>query len=130
MILTGQALEDFKYSYNMSNFNELDKYLQMSRIEEFLNKNRIYLIANPITGTKNGYDSFPIVGWRHDVLISSKVDNNSYYLGYPFGEFYTMDDLEKGETLEDINIDLSTTISESKEKALKYGVELYNRVRQ
>jgi len=130
MILTDKALEDFKYSYNMSNFNELDEYLQMCRIEEFLNKNRIYLIPNPITGTKNGYDSFPIVGWRHDVLISSKLDYNSYYLGYPYGEFYTMDDLEKGETLEDINIDLSVTIFESKKKALVYGIELYNRVHQ
>ncbi len=68
-------------------------------------KYNIYHVPKPVLGSKNGYDSFPIIGWDFDVFISHK-DYNSHYMGYPIGEWFTatLDNFDPGETLEDLNI--------------------------
>ncbi len=67
-------------------------------------KYNIYHVPKPVLGSKNGYDSFPIIGWDFDVFISHK-DYNSFYMGYPIGEWFTatLDRFEPDETLEDLN---------------------------
>lgn len=43
MILTEKALEDFRYKYNMSNFNEYSEVLQNALIIEFFDSVGIYI---------------------------------------------------------------------------------------
>ena len=45
MILTGKALEDFKYSHNMSSFNDYSEVLQYALIIEWLDSVGIYIDA-------------------------------------------------------------------------------------
>jgi hypothetical protein len=63
----------------------------------------------PIIGSKNGYDSYPILGWDSDLFILTKGATNSYYMGYPVGEWFTatLDCFDDGDTLED-RIDIRT----------------------
>lgn len=63
----------------------------------------------PIIGSKNGYDSYPILGWDSDLFILTKGATNSYYMGYPVGEWFTatLDCFDEGDTLED-RIDIRT----------------------
>lgn len=42
MILTGKALEDFSYKYNMNNFNEYSEVLQNALIIEWLSTKRYH----------------------------------------------------------------------------------------
>lgn len=49
MILNGKALEDFRYKYNMSNFNEYSEVLQNALIIEFFDSVGIYIYLE--TGT-------------------------------------------------------------------------------
>lgn len=64
----------------------------------------IYGILTPRLGSKNGYDSFPVLGWRLECLYSLEMGNsqfNSFYLGYHVLEYveFTKEDLK--ECLED-----------------------------
>jgi hypothetical protein len=60
----------------------------------------------PILGSKNGYDSFPMLGWDYDIFVTNRETKNSYYMGYPVGEWFTatLDNFDEGETLSDLNI--------------------------
>jgi len=72
----------------------------------FREKYNIHYAMKPILGSKNGYDSFPILGGDYDIFITNKGTQNSYYMGYPVGEWFTatLDMFDEGETLEDLNI--------------------------
>ena len=72
----------------------------------FREKYNIHYAMKPILGSKNGYDSFPMLGWDYDIFITNKGTQNSYYMGYPVGEWFTatLDMFDEGETLEDLNI--------------------------
>jgi hypothetical protein len=74
------------------------------------NKYNIYGIPKPILGSKNGYDSFPILGWDFDSFMTNLATENSYYMGYPIGEWFTatMERFEEGGTLSDYNIEPMT----------------------
>ena len=79
----------------------------------------------PILGSKNGYDSFPILGWDYDIFITNKDTWNSFYMGYPVGEWFTatLDNFDEGETLSDLNIN-PTTYEEAELKCLKKLIEI------
>lgn len=70
-------------------------------------KYKIYGIMKPILGSKNGYDSFPILGWDSDIFVANLDTDNSYYMGYPIREWFTAtsDLFENGETLSDYGIE-------------------------
>ena len=72
----------------------------------FREKYNIHYAMKPILGSKNGYDSFPILGWDYDIFITNKGTQNSYYMGYPVGEWFTatLDMFDESETLEDLDI--------------------------
>ena len=55
---------------------------------------------------KNGYDSFPIIGWEYDILRTNKDTENSFYMGYPIGYWMTAttDVFEDGDSLEDLGL--------------------------
>jgi len=74
------------------------------------NKYNIYGIPKPILGSKNGYDSFPILGWDFDSFMTNLDTDNSYYMGYPIGEWFTatLERFEEGGTLSDYNIEPMT----------------------
>jgi hypothetical protein len=74
------------------------------------NKYNIYGIPKPILGSKNGYDSFPILGWDFDSFMTNLATENSYYMGYPIGEWFTatLERFEEGGTLSDYNIEPMT----------------------
>jgi hypothetical protein len=48
----------------------------------------IHHAMKPVLGSKNGYDSFPILGWSFDIFKSHK-ETQSYYMGYPIGDWFT-----------------------------------------
>jgi hypothetical protein len=66
-------------------------------------KYKIYGVLKPIIGSKNGYDSYPILGWDFDLFITNLDKDNSYYMGYPIGEWFTatLDRLDEGDVLSD-----------------------------
>lgn len=89
----------------------------------YLNQvHKIYIIPTPITGSKNGYDSFPIIGWNYDILYPQN-SNNSYYMGYPVLEWFHIDRLEEGETLEEYNVEKFKTIFEALFGATIYALK-------
>lgn len=57
--------------------------------EFFSEKHNMYSIPKPILGSKNGYDSFPIIGWDFDIIATLKDSDNSFYMGYPIGDWFT-----------------------------------------
>jgi hypothetical protein len=69
-------------------------------------KYNIHYAMKPILGSKNGYDSFPMLGWDYDIFVTNRETKNSYYMGYPVGEWFTatLDNFDEGETLSDLNI--------------------------
>ena len=72
----------------------------------FREKYNIHYAMKPILGSKNGYDSFPMLGWDYDIFVTNRETKNSYYMGYPVGEWFTatLDNFDEGETLSDLNI--------------------------
>ena len=113
MILTGKSKQDFNNwrfeikKYKRDNYvSEYNDIVILSLIETWMNSINVYLIPNPILGSKNGYDSFPIIGWRYDILSTNKNTTNSFYMGYPIQDWCVFESLEKGETFSDINIEI------------------------
>ena len=133
MILTGKAKKDFNNwrfeikKYKRDNYvSEYNDIVILSLIETWMNSINVYLIPNPILGSKNGYDSFPIIGWRYDILSTNKNTTNSFYMGYPIQDWYVFESLEKGETFSDINIEISENLKLAKESAIKRFNDVYN----
>jgi hypothetical protein len=85
----------------------------------------IHHAMKPILGSKNGYDSFPILGWDYDIFVTNKETQNSYYMGYPVGEWFTatLDRFDEGETLEDLNIH-PLTYEDAELECLKELIEI------
>lgn len=133
MVLTGKAKKDFnKWRFEIKGFKR-DNYISeyndiviLSLIEMWLNSMNTYLIPNPILGPKNGYDSFPIIGWRYDLLSTNKNTMNSFYMGYPVQDWFVYENLEKGEVFSDINIEVSENLKLAKEFIIKKFNESYN----
>lgn len=101
--------------------NETCIYLLLEEINQWIrNKKKIYVIISPIVGSKNYYDSFPIIGWQYDSLETNKGTDNSYYMGYPVLQWFTAEEscFDPGETLEDINIEKFDTYEEALENGL------------
>lgn len=71
---------------------------------------KMHAIPKPIIGSKNGYDSFPILGWDYDIITLNVGATNSYYMGYPITEWFTatLDRFEDGDTLSDLGIEPMT----------------------
>jgi hypothetical protein len=66
-----------------------DFYLWMCELQKWLRvEHKNYIIPKPILGSKNGYDSFPIIGWDYDDLITNINTDNSYWMGYPIGDWF------------------------------------------
>jgi hypothetical protein len=77
----------------------------------------IYGVLTPRLGSKNGYDSFPLLGWRLECLYSLEVENknyNSFYLGYNILEYveFTKEDLKE-------NLEWAFTDAKHRETLLK-----------
>ena len=91
----------------------------------FREKYNINYAMRPILGSKNGYDSFPILGWDYDIFITNKDTWNSFYMGYPVGEWFTatLDNFDEGETLSDLNIN-PTTYEEAELECLNKLIEI------
>lgn len=83
---------------------------------------QIHVIMKPVLGSKNGYDSYPLIGWNYDIIMNNKEINNSYYMGYPIGEWFTAVIDNEDETLENIRV------FEKYENALEDG--LFNGLKQ
>lgn len=85
----------------------------------------IHHAMKPIIGSKNGYDSFPILGWDYDIFVTNKDTQNSFYMGYPVGNWFTatLDRFDEGETLEDLNIH-PLTYEEAEIECLKKLIEI------
>ena len=79
------------------------------------------VLPRPVMGRKNGYDSFPIIGWDYDVL-STVEGQNSYYMGYPVLNWYTADipeeEFEEGETLADFNVEPFAVYEDALERGI------------
>ena len=91
----------------------------------FREEYNIHHAMKPKLGSKNGYDSFPILGWDYDIFITNKGTQNSFYMGYPVGEWFTatLDRFVEGETLKDLNIH-PLTYEESELECLKKIIEI------
>lgn len=75
-------------------FNEdMDADFVRPTLEELhfwlIEKYNAYVTICPVCGSKNGYDSYPIIGWRFDALMLNRGFKNSYYMGYPIGDWFT-----------------------------------------
>lgn len=127
------------YSLNNSNFlygmnkpshlYNLTTSPTFSQAFRFLrDKYNIYHVIKPVIGSKNGYDSFPILGWDYDIFITNKETKNSYYMGYPIGEWFTatLDRFDEDETLEDLNV-CPLTYEEVELECLKKLIEIINK---
>ena len=82
-------------------------YLWMCELQRWLREfHNIHVVLKPIMGSKNGYDSFPMLGWGSDVICLNKNSENSYYMGYPIGDWFTAssDNFDEGDTLEDFRV--------------------------
>jgi hypothetical protein len=86
--------------------NECSAPLYQQAFRWFREKYNIHYAMKPILGSKNGYDSFPMLGWDYDIFVTNRETKNSYYMGYPVGEWFTatLDNFDEGETLSDLNI--------------------------
>ena len=89
------AQKGFKNGILAPTFSQAFKWLR--------DKYKIYGVLKPIIGSKNGYDSYPILGWDFDIFITNLDKDNSYYMGYPIGEWFTatLDRLDEGDVLSD-----------------------------
>jgi hypothetical protein len=94
----------------------------------FEEKYKIYVCLKPVLGSKNGYDSFPILGWDFDIFSTNTDTDNSYYMGYPIGEWFTatLDRFEEGETLSFYHINPRT----KKETEISALNELIQKLKQ
>lgn len=72
MILTGKCREDFEYKYNMSNFNELDEYLQFCRMVEFFDSVGIFINTPPF------YDSFLKYNRGFECFVVDEINNTTH----------------------------------------------------
>lgn len=91
-------------------------------------KHNIHIIIIPVIGSKNGYDSYPIIGWRADIITLNRNSKNSYYMGYPILDYYTAEEsaFDDGDTLEDINIKRFDEPEEALEDALIDALNMLN----
>ncbi len=107
--------------------NSISAPLYQQAFRWFREKYNINYAMKPILGSKNGYDSFPILGWDYDIFITNKDTWNSFYMGYPVGEWFTatLDNFDEGETLSDLNIN-PTTYDKAELECLKKLIELVN----
>lgn len=85
----------------------------------------IHVIMKPVIGSKNGYDSYPMLGWDFDIIGLNKNSTNSYYMGYPIGDWFTatLDRFDEGDTLEDLNVN-PLEYEEALELGLQAGLKL------
>ena len=82
----------------------------------------IQVVMKPVLGSKNGYDSYPMIGWDFDIIKLNKNSNNSYYMGYPIGDWFT-GIVEDDETLEELGINPNLSYEESLEIGLQKGLK-------
>jgi hypothetical protein len=96
----------FVESKHVQGENEILAPLYQQAFRWFREKYNIHYAMKPILGSKNGYDSFPMLGWDYDIFVTNRETKNSYYMGYPVGEWFTatLDNFDEGETLSDLNI--------------------------
>jgi len=118
----------FKYVYIGDTGNNFDHYLEVepskaknyneddlcisqptysAAFRWFREKYNIHHSMRPVVGSKNGYDSYPILGWESDIFATNQGTQNSYYMGYPVCEWFTatLDNFDEGDTLKDLNLD-------------------------
>lgn len=72
----------------------------------FREYHNIHIIMKPVLGSKNGYDSYPMLGWDYDIVRLNRDATNSYYMGYPIGDWFTAteDRIDEGDTLADYHV--------------------------
>lgn len=134
MILTDKAKKDFNHwrfeikKYSRAHYvSEYNNIVVIALIEQWMNSLNAYLIPSPVLGPKNGYDSFPILGWRYDIIMTNKGNENSFYMGYPIQDWFVQESLESGETFSDINIKISENLDEAKKSAIRKFNDFYNK---
>jgi hypothetical protein len=66
-------------------------------------KHNIHVVMKPVMGSKNGYDSYPMLGWDYDIITLLKNSTNSYYMGHPIGYWFT-GVIDQGDSLEDNDV--------------------------
>lgn len=110
-ILSFKPIEDYHIIHGSAPTQSLlQKYLREAH--------NINVLPCPVLGKKNGYDSYPFIGWRYDILLLNKGTKNSYFMGYPILEWFAAESLEEDETLKDLNIDRFDTFEEALEEGL------------
>lgn len=67
-------------------------------------KYKIYYALKPVIGSKNDYDSYPILGWDYDIFKTNIGSTNSFYMDWEVSEWFTatLDRFEEGDKLEDL----------------------------
>lgn len=120
----------FQYYSSINQPHLVDVSTQTSLQTWLREKYLIHVLIKPVIGSKNGYDSYPIIGWDYDIISNNKNNTNSYYMGYPIGEWFTaiVDDIEDGETLEDYNVRIFSTYEDALEMGLKKSLNLINNI--
>lgn len=98
----------FGWDFNTSFLNCMSRPTISQALEWARETHGIYSVPRPVLGSKNGYDSFPILGWEYDILQTNKDTENSFYMGYPVGAWMsaTIDVFEDGDSLDDLGINL------------------------
>jgi hypothetical protein len=87
-------------------------------------EHNIHIVPTPNIGNKNGYDSFPIVGWKSDVLIPNLDNKEAYYMGYPVLVWSTLEDLkdERNNGMENLSLkDIGFQNFKTKNEAIEFG---------
>jgi hypothetical protein len=115
------------YLFNHSNRGKLYYSTPtQSLLQRWLREvHNIHVVMKPVLGSKNGYDSFPMIGWDFDIIMLNKDSTNSYYMGYPIGDWFTgIVDQDEEDSLEDIGVRPKLKYEDSLElgllTALKY----------
>jgi hypothetical protein len=105
-ITMGYEKTDFLYTQDDMEETQCTAPTYSQAFRWFREKYNIHYAMKPILGSKNGYDSFPMLGWDYDIFVTNRETKNSYYMGYPVGEWFTatLDNFDEGETLSDLNI--------------------------
>lgn len=102
-LLIVAALE-YGFRPTVAILDDLSFYLWMCELQKWLRETHlVYVVPKPVIGGKNGYDSFPVLGWDFDILANSPGSRNSYYMGYPIGEWFTAI-LEVDDLVEELDI--------------------------
>ena len=73
-----------------SSTSELYSAPTQTLLQKYLRETyNIHVLICPVLGDKNGYDSYPIIGWKFDILKASAEQHNSFYMGYPILNWFT-----------------------------------------